>query len=143
MAALPDWLDDADKLDDDRFIELVSEHVDHVGHVDDEFWRRVGPRVEAIVARQRLAAARGELPAPELLLARMENGTAFLIEAPSLTRGQAIAELLRGVDGDVARITDEDLAARGLTRQEVNDARLDLVDLRQWLRGERERQLGQ
>jgi hypothetical protein len=143
MAALPDWLDDADKLDDDRFIELVGEHVDHVGHVDDEFWHRVGPRVEAIVARKRLAAAREGEPAPELLLARMEDGSAFLIEAPSQTRGQVIAELLRGVDGDVARIPDEDLAARGLTREEVTDARLDLVDLQQWLRDERERQLGE
>jgi hypothetical protein len=140
---LPDWLERADTLDDDRFLELVAEHVDHVGHVGDEFWQRVGPRVQAIVARQRLQAAREGEPAPELLLARMENGTAFLVEAPSPTRRQTIAELLRTVDGDVARMTDEDLAARGLTRQEVNDARLDLFEVQQWLRGERERQLGE
>ncbi len=36
MADFPDWLDDADKLDDDQLLELVGEHVDHVGHVDDE-----------------------------------------------------------------------------------------------------------
>ena len=53
------------------------------------------------------------------------------------------AALLRSVGGNPGQVTDKDLAALDLVRQEVEDYQLDIAEWQRWLREERQRQIGQ
>jgi hypothetical protein len=114
---VPGWVDDIDQLDDDRLLDLLDQHAVATGAIGDGLWRRVGPRVQEIQRCQRLEGWK--------------------------TREQKITALLRSVGGNPGRVTDEDLAALDLARQEVEDYRLDLAEWQRWLREERQRQLGE
>jgi hypothetical protein len=142
MADCPDWLDELDELDDGEFLERLLERstlVDDLTEISFECWAaKVQPRLD----RRQAASEREGKPAPDLLAVRDDAGQLFLLEVP-WDRRRTISKLLRAVDSDLSKLTDELCEAHGVTRAEVVERQVNLAEYLRWLREERQRQLGE
>jgi len=123
MDELPDWLDDLDELSGEQVLDLVEElSAEQFYAIPDDKWDQLMGKIDNAVARAKLATRREGKPTPLLGTWHHEGDTTSPVEIP-LTRDGVIGELLGSVDGDLGRLTQEDLDAHGLTFDEVADAR--------------------